>query len=151
MRGATLDDRAPELFGEREYRALGTPPRPNAHGVYLDPDETHQCTTPRTNGRRLGYLSDSYDDVLAEIELLELPGRFWIGAFGYSFANGGRSGPLTCSFGWKRDQSMARGATRAECLAQCREKLAREVADYVAHHGATKDTRKVARWLEGLA
>lgn len=148
MRGAVVDDRAPELFGQAELRALGTPPRPNAHGVY-EPDETLQCTTPRSNGRRLGYQADTYDEVLAEIELVELP-QFWVGAFGYSFANGGHTGPLTCSFGWKRNESMARGATRAECLAQCRERLAREVADYVAYHGASKDTRKVAHWLERL-
>jgi hypothetical protein len=141
----------PELFSDLVHRALGMPPRSNEHGVYLEPDESLQCTETRTNGRRYGYATDKHEAVIAEIELLDLRNGRWIGSFSYSFSQGGASSPLTTSFGWNRDRSIAEGVDRATCLQDCKQKLAANIASYVAHQGATKQTRRAAAWLEKLA
>lgn len=138
----------PELFPDRVHRALGCRPRPNEHGVYTEPDELLELAIIETRGAKSSRGPRQVRTQVAYVELLDLrDGTGWIGAFGYSLPNGGRSGPLTRSFGWDRNLSMAKGATRAECLDDCRAKLAAEIADYVARHKATALTRRVARWI----
>lgn len=137
-----------ELFSDRVHRALGAPPRPNAHGVYTEPDELLELAIVETRGAKSTRGPRQVRTRVAYVELLDLrDGTGWIGAHGYSLPLGGRSGPLSRSFGWNRDQAMARGATREACLEVCRAALARDVADYESRHRRTALTRRVARWI----
>jgi hypothetical protein len=130
----------PELFSDLVHRALGAPPRPNAHGVYMEPDETLELLAPRKLYTQSGRVTVPM--AISRIELLYLPCSGWIGAYSYRLSQGAMSGPLV------KHRPMASGDTRQACLDDARAKLARAVAAYCAHHGKpTTETRRVLRWL----
>lgn len=138
-RSTTLYDQ-PELFSDLVHRQLGAPPRCNEYGVYEEPDEILAITTKRalicTSGR------ERRDVAIAEIELLHLPGKGWIGSYAYSFSQGGVCGPLS------RDRPMAKGDTRAACLQAAAAKLGRAIEDYVSRRPKPpQDARRALRWL----
>jgi hypothetical protein len=122
-----------ELFSDLVHRQLGAPPRANEHGVFEEADEVLSLfdTAKRSNPWPM-----------AEIELIQVPGKGWIGAYAFFFSMGVRSGPLNL------ERPMAKAETRLDCLGQCCIKLADWIKDYERHHGkATKQTRRALAWI----
>jgi len=131
-----------QLFTEREHRSLGAPPAPNAHGVYLEPDETLTLPSGRPGGRGQHAMP------LAEIDLLHVPAFGWIYSTSYHLGDTGRMSPLMLT-------RMARGDSRDDALARAVDELQTSMASVVkCGHSDSERTRKLARsvkaWAQGL-
>lgn len=130
-----------QLFTEREHRSLGAPPAPNAHGVYLEPDETLTLPSGRTGGR------GQYAMPLAEIELLHVPAFGWIYSTAYHLGDCGQSGPLSLA-------RAARGDSRHDALQRAVDELARRMDGYLRQHSDSatrkRQARAVREWAMGL-
>lgn len=139
MRGLVVSDTQPELFGELEFRALGTPPRPNPHGVF-QPDET---LAVYREVLRHGSGGKSYPRLaIAHIDLVHLP-QGWLFAWSYSLSQCGSG--FAPSLTWRdtlRD-------TRQEAIDAARQAMAKSIAEH-RDQGKCKLGRQVSAWLAAV-
>ena len=137
MRGLVVSDTQPELFGELEFRALGTPPRPNPHGVF-QPDET---LAVYREVLRHGPGGKSYPRLaIANIDLVHVPGAGWLFAWSYLLSQCGSG--FAPSLKWRdtlRD-------TRQEAIDAARQAMAKSIAEH-RDQGKCKLGRQVSAWL----
>lgn len=137
MRGLVVSDTQPELFGELEFRALGSPPRPNPHGVF-QPDETLAVYAQRlvtgAGGKSRPRLA------IARIDLVHVPGAGWLFAWSYSLSQCGSG--FAPALKW-RDTLRP---TRQEAIDAAREGMAKSMASH-GDQGRCKLGRVVATWL----
>lgn len=137
MRGMVVHDDQGDLFGELAYRALGTPPRPNAHGV-IQPDET---LAVYRNVLRYGEGGKSYPRMaIAHIDLVHMPGAGWLFAWSFSLSQCGRG--FAPSMKW-RDTLRP---TRQEAIDAARAAMAKALADH-GKQARCKLGRIVSAWL----
>lgn len=137
MRGLVVSDTQPELFGELEFRALGTPPRPNPHGVF-QPDESLAVYAHRL---QLGVGGKSRPRLaIARIDLVHLPGQGWLFAWSYSLSQCGSG--FAPALKW-RDTLRP---TRQEAIDAARDGMAKSMASH-GDQGRCKLGRVVSAWL----
>lgn len=138
MRGAVVLDDQGDLFGEMAYRALGTPPRPNPHGVF-QPDESLAVYAHRL---QLGVGGKSRPRLaIARIDLVHLPGQGWLFAWNYSLSQCGAGfAPALKWHDTLRD-------TRQEAIDAARQAMAKSMADH-RDQGRCKLGRIVSAWLK---
>lgn len=137
MRGTVISDTQRELFGELAYRALGTPPRPNAHGVF-EPDETLAVYAQRlqvgAGGKSRPRLA------IASIDLVHIPGQGWLFAWHFSLSMCGAG--FAPALKW-RDTLRP---TRQEAIDGAREAMTKSIASHT-DQGRCKLGRVVSAWL----
>jgi len=134
-RTAVIDH--PELFSEREFRALGAPPRPNAHDVF-EPDETLAVFAHKL---RIGPGGKSRPLVpVAEIRLVQIPGKGWLFAWSYSLSQCG------CGFAPSLKWRDTLRPTRQEAIDAARADMVKSIASQ-RETGRCKLGRLVSNWL----
>ncbi len=137
MRGLVVSDTQPELFGELEFRALGSPPRPNPHGVF-QADET---LAVYREVLRTGPGGKSYPrTAIARIDLVHLPDQGWLFAWSYSLSQCGAG--FAPALKW-RDTLRP---TRQEAVDAARQDMAKSMASH-GDQGRCKLGRVVSTWL----
>ena len=135
--GTVISSTQAELFRECEYRALGTPPRPNENGVF-EPDEVLACYATRKRFETGGAVMRRIP--IAEIRLVHMPDRGWLFAYSYSLSECGSG--FACSLKW-RDTLRP---TREEAIDAARADMAKSIAGH-REQGKCRLGRQVAAWL----